>query len=152
VSECVVERHHHGIEVCVLFVHPIDEHCTGDSHLASVLPEPNGLDLWPRYGIDDEECHLGGFHASDCVSHEVGISRSIDDVDLDTVVLDWGKRKVDGHLPLDLFRVVVEGRVSLVDAAEALRLTCHEEHCLGERCFPRAPMANKNDVADLLGA
>jgi hypothetical protein len=67
-------------------------------------------------------------------------------------VLDGSEREVEGDLSADFLGLVVEVRVSFRDAAEALRLSCHEEHRLGERCLARVSMAQQDDVADLVGA
>ncbi len=149
---CCVELGHDRVEVGVLLVHAVDEDGARDAHVAGYLPQSLGLHLGPANRVDDEERHLGGFHARDGVADEVGETGRVDDVDLDALVRDGCEREVDRELPLDLFGVVVEVGMAVVDGAEALGLAGHEEHRLGEGRLARASMADQNDVTDLLGA
>ena len=150
VTELRVERRHDRREVRVLLVHPVDEHGARDSDSSGDPPETVSLDLGSGDGVDDEERHLGRFHAGDGVAYEVGIAGGVDDVDLDTVVNDGRQGEVDRELALDLFRIVVETGVSVVHGSQALGCAGQVEHRFGKRRLARTAVSDEYDVADFI--
>ena len=89
---------------------------------------------------------------SERVAYEVGMARSVQEVDLEVLVGDGGEGGADGELALDLFGVVVQIRLPIVGGAHAGRLARDVEHGLGERGLAGPVLADKDDVAHVFGS
>src|SRR5207253_2252157 len=100
-------------------------------------------------GVDDDQ---GGVHRTQraaCFLNEVAETGRIDEVDLRLIPLR--ERQLCGYrdFPLDLFVVVVGGRVSIVHASKAVGGPADEQGGGNQRSFAASAMTRNRDVADV---
>jgi hypothetical protein len=108
------------------------------------------LDLQALDARHDEHREVGHPHGGAQLADEVCVAGRIQHVDLVAAPLDRREGGGDRDLTLDLLLVEVAHGVALGDLAEPRRRTRLEEDRFGHRGLSRAPVADEDDVADVL--
>ncbi|CKR98661.1 Uncharacterised protein [Mycobacterium tuberculosis] len=128
-----------------------DDHRAGHADLAAFLPQGLGRFVDALVGRDHEQCAIGGPQPGPQLTHEVGVPRGVDEVDLDAVVSQRGDRKAHRALLPDLRLVEVADRGALGDRARpGQHLGRHQESLdEGGLAAPRGP--HQNHVANAAG-
>ncbi len=98
----------------------------------------------------DEDREVGGAECGGDVADEVGISRSVEHVDLGALVLERCDAERSGDPAPGLFGVEVRDGVAVLHAALTGDRPGDEEQRLGERGLARPAVPHEGDVAKLV--
>ena len=150
--QVLAQRRHRSIEVGVLLVQLADDHDARLARPVALLPRHLGphRDLGVRPHHHDRA--FGRPQAAQHLAREVEEPRSVEDVDLEAVVLDGAHPEVDRDLSLLFLRLEVHRRARLVGAAHSRDRPGGEQHRLGERRLAIVRVPQENDVPDLVGS
>ena len=105
----------------MLAVDVVDEHGARQAHALGFTPQLRGHDLGTCDGIDDEQRHFGSLHGGKRVADEVGMARSVKQVDLVIMVRNGRDGSAQSELAANLFLVVVKVGFAVVGGAHARR-------------------------------
>ena len=143
-----VEHHFiHLLGSAVGLVHLVHHHHGLQSDLQSLLQHKACLRHGSFKGIDQQNasvCHVEHtFH----LSAEVGVPRSVDDVDFCALIVDGNVFREDGDAPFALQVIIVEHQVVglLVGAEQVSGI----KHFVDKRGFPVVNVCNDGNVANV---
>ena len=139
----------------------VDEHEARDAESGASSPCRLGSDLDPVDGADDEHGEVGNCQGRADLSAEVGVARSVEQVDLvrrllasrrvGRLPLERGDGQGDRHLALDLLRLGVTDSRALVGAPWPLEHAGPVQQGLGERGLAATAVADEGDVSYAVG-
>ncbi len=147
-----MQLRHDGVEVRVLAVDVVDEHGARQAHALGFAPQFRGHDLGTCDGVHNEQRHFGGLHGGKRITDEVGMARSVKQVDLVVMVRNGRDGRAQGELAANLFLIVVKVGFAVVGGAHARRAARDVQHCLGERGFAGTILTHQHDVSDMFGS
>ena len=130
------------LEVGIFRVHAVDDDHTGQIALLALLPG-----LLSAHHDHRGVSHRQGLHH---FALKIEISGGVDQVDLAVFPFHGGKRRADGNIALDLFRIIVRRRRAGVHTAHAVNDACGKQHGFRQRGFAFATVTDNADVANLL--
>ena len=107
-------------EVGPFTVHLADKGNSRYLELVGPLPDLFSLDLDTGDGGKNDHSAVKGSHAGAGVSNEISVTGGIDNVDRIAVPFAMVKGRGDGYLALDLLRLEVHGRGSVVNPTQAV--------------------------------
>ena len=128
-----------------------DHHRPGHPHVGALVPEPNGRVVDPLVGRDHEQGAVRRPQPGPQLTDEVGVSGSVDQVDLGAGVHQ--RRHGERHgTPMCLLGLLVVGdRGALGDRAGAVDRPTHHQQRLEECCLSRRARPDQDDVANPVG-
>ena len=91
-AEVLLKLAHGGREVRVLAVHSVDQYETWQGRLIRVAPGQVGTDLDAGDRVDHDQRGVGGADPLFHFALEIGVSRCVDQVNLQAVKLAWEDR------------------------------------------------------------
>ena len=148
-AEHQVEHHFvHFFRTAVRFVHFVDHYNRFQSDLKGFLQHEAGLRHRAFEGVYQQNTSVGHVQDTFHFSTEVGVSRSIDNVDFRTVVIDgnvFGKDS-DTSFPFQVVVIQYQFTVGLVVAEQVSR----QHHLVHERGFPVVNVSNNGNVSNIL--
>ena len=161
VADRQLERCHAGAELLLelvegagerraLAVELVDEDGARQPEVVGHAPRDLGLHLDALDRGHHEHREVGGPQRGGDVTHEVGVARRVDHVDLVARVLERGDRQRHRDPPPCLLGVEVGGGGAVLHLAEPGDGPGREQEGLGEGGLPRPAVADQGHVADLL--
>ena len=148
-AEHEVEDHLlHLVGAAVGLVHLVDDHDGLEANLNCLLQNEARLRHRALEGVHQQQTAVGHVEHALHLAAEVGVSRSVDDVYLCTLVVDGNVFGEDCYATLALQVVVVEDKLAglLVVAKEI----AGAEHIVDQRSLAVVDMRDDGDVADIL--
>ncbi len=115
------------------------------------LPEHPGQAVDAVRCGDGEQRGIGGPQAGPQVAGEVGVTRRVEQVDLDAAMQDRRQGEVDRPLLPDLDLVEVAHRGAVLDPAGPLDRAGMHQQRLNERRLPCPRVADQHDIAHAVG-
>ena len=134
------------LEIGAFPIHLVDEDHAGNLILTAPLPD---LD---RLRLDATHCRRyqqGAVHHADGVTgimQEVGVARSIDNVERGSLPVEMMDAGADRQMTLDLFRLEIHGGRAIFHLAQAVDGAVHEQQRFRQRGFSRAAMPNNANI------
>ncbi len=105
-------------------------------------------DLNALAAVYEQDCGVGDGHCGQCLTHEIGQARAVDDIQLLAVPFGVEHGAKDGITIVLFNREIVAHRSLLRHAALSVNLSGDVEHRLGQSCFSRIVAAQQGDVLD----
>ena len=140
----------------VLAVQPADDDRPGHLALLGQAPGRIRAHLHPRRGVNQDQGRVGGGHAGDHLSQEVGVAGGVDQIDPGRLTARRQVEADDGgaaaHAALLLVRIEVGDGVAVFHPALPADRAGGEGQRLHQRGLAGATVGYENDVADLGGA
>ncbi len=128
-----------------------DHHRPRHAHGGALAPQLPGRLVDAVVGGDHEHRRVRGAQARPQLAHEVGVAGGVEQVDLDTLVLERGEGERDRPL-LSLLGLVEVGDRGAVDGrARPGQHTGRDQEGLGQRRLARSGGSDQDHVADLPG-
>ena len=150
-TELLAQSVDHADEIGMLFVHLGDVDEPGQLALLQVTPGLFGAD--GQAALTGDQHHTGvrdaqGLHH---FTGEVEVAGVVEDVQLGFLVFDRENRGGDGITTLNLFLIVVTGRIAVRGLAQTVDALGQEQHALNQRGLAVAAMAQQTNIADVFG-
>ena len=148
----VAERLLRGVERVVVVRTGViefrDEDRAGHADLTALQPQRLGRLVDLLVGRDDEQRAVGGPQTGPQFPDEVGVTRRIDQVDLDPAVLERGERESDRALLRDLGLVAVADGGAVDDGARSVDYSGGDQQRLDECGLAATRWAHQHHIAD----
>ena len=138
-------------EVGVLAIHLVDDDHAGGVGLVAHGPGLFRTDIQAGDGAHGDDGALAHGQRAGLLAGEVKVAGDIDQVDLGFLPLQRSHGGADGNAALGLFRIVVGGGGTVLDATLAVNRARSEQKRLDQRGLALAAVSHNGDVADILG-
>ena len=151
-SERFLHGAQHGGRIDVFRVDLVDDHHPAQAARCRPLHHPPRRQLDAVLRVDDDRRHVDRRQRADRLSGEIGVSRRVDQMDVDTLVREvnqGGVQRMPGRL---LQRVEVAHRGAALDAAHRLDRAGPEQQRFGERGLACAGVADQSQGTDGLAS
>ena len=106
-----------------------EEHA-GKPLSVAIFPCKLGADLGAALAVDHDNGSVSRSYALELLAHEIGVTGSIQNIDLCIVIVDVCSGKRNGIVSCDLFRIEIGNGVAVADLAHSVDLARAEEHSL----------------------
>ena len=132
-----------------LTVHAADHDHSRQVDLLRVLPDLVGYHLDAGHTVHDDNRRFRSGHGDPGFMSEHGKTGSVEQIDLGVAPFDGSDCGGDGHLPVDLFFVIVSRGGAVVHAAQLGGKAASEEHGRNQRGFAGVRVPDHNKIADV---
>ena len=149
-AKAILNRLQEGGELDVFRIHLVDDQKPGHAAFAGLGEHAARIHFDAVDRGNDDGSRFDRFERLERCAHEVGIARSIEQVDLFALVFEVKDARVDGEMTT-LFLVVIVGDAGTVFyAALAIDSAGFEKKGVRQRRLARRPMSNERNVPDVL--